>query len=145
MRVTFVLLTVVLLNACVTTVGGEQPGDSSWRVVYANDANGEPVSGSKAALIDAVRAGKPIRVYTAGRRIEHAADAQFLSIFEGEVFAQLTPIESQRPQLEPLGMLFREPGVKWRSIVGSNGFVTAYMDGNEPNVRTGRTRWFARD
>lgn len=147
MRLVLVVVAVLILGACTTAGNGHgQAGEaSSWRLVYENDAQGQGVAGSKAALIEAIKRGKPIRVYTAGRRIEHASEARFLSIFQGEVFAQLSAIESQRPQLEPLQITFRQPGQKWRSIVGSNGFVTAYMDGNEPNIRTGRTRWFVQD
>ena len=69
----------------------------SWRMVYANDAQGAAVAGSKDALVEAVRAGSPVRVYFGGGRVEHVADVQFLTIFDGEVFAQLTPIEGPAP------------------------------------------------
>ncbi len=141
------LVFVIITGAgCATLkVAGDDAQKSQWRLVYANDEQGEPVDGSKAALIDAVRDGKPVRVYTRGRRVEHAADAQFLTIFEGEVFAQLTPIEAQQPETDPARVLFRNPGQKWRSIVGTNGFVTAFMDGRDPNERNGATRWFVED
>ena len=135
-------------SGCQTMNTGDERAQhftASWRLVYANDENGAVVDGSKEALIEAVRAGKPVRVYTAGRRVEHAMDAQFLTIFEGEVFAQITPIESQRPYVDPPRILFRQPGQKWRSIVGTNGFVTALMDGNDPSVRSGATKWFVQD
>lgn len=119
---------------------------STWRLVFATDAEGAPVDGSKEALMTAVRAGKSVRVYWARGPVEHLADAAFLTIFEDEVFAQVEPIESQRPQQDPLGVYFREPGVKWRAIIGTNGLFTAFMDGNdEPGVRTIMTRWFVQD
>ncbi|MEM7081395.1 MAG: hypothetical protein AAF465_01490 [Pseudomonadota bacterium] len=138
------VLGVMALSACTITTDltTQDDGFDSWIMVLENDADGNTLEGSKDVLIRAVRNGKPVRVYTAGRRIEHAADAQFLSIFDGEVFAQLTPIESQRPTLEPLQMVFREPGQKWRAIRGTNGFVTAFMDGGEPNIRQAGTVWF---
>jgi len=114
----------------------------NWRLVYAHDAAGKTLEGSKADLIDAVQTGKPIRVYTAGRTVQHSADALFLTIFEGEVFAQIHPIESQQPISNPPRMLFRQAGQKWRMIIGTNGSVSALMDGNEPNQRTGSATWF---
>ena len=129
-----------LFSACATSTQGNLY--SSWQLVFENDDQGNTIAGDKQALFDAVRAGTPVRIYTAGSRIEHAAEVVFLSIFDGEVFAQIGEIQSQRPGTEPLQMQFRQPGEKWRSIVGTNGFVTAYIDGNEPRIRTGKTRWF---
>lgn len=138
------LLAVYFLSACSSTGGtlGDFKPYPQWELVYANDENGELIEGSKDQLIASIRAGKPVRIFTAGRRIEHATDAQFLSIFDGEVFAQITAIESQKPELNPTKILFRKPGVKWRSIIGTNGIVTAFSDGQEPNARTGSTKWF---
>ena len=110
--------------------------------MFENDAQGNTLSGSKQRLIDAVRAGKPVRIYTAGRRIEHSAGVSYLSIFKGEVFAQIMEIQSQRPAEDPVRIEFRKPGEKWRAIIGTNGFVTAYIDGREPNKRTGASRWY---
>ncbi|MFK8015231.1 MAG: hypothetical protein AB8G17_07305, partial [Gammaproteobacteria bacterium] len=89
---------VFALGGCVATVE-RSAHESSWRLVFENDERGERVAGSKQALIDAVQVGKPVRVFTQGRRIGHASDALFLSIFDGEVFAQLVEIQSQRPGL----------------------------------------------
>ncbi len=140
----FLCCLAVLNGGCVSQgdVANGDVQESGWRLVYSNDENGNTLEGSKADLISAIRSGKPVRVYTAGRRIEHASDALFLSVFDEEVFAQTIAIESQRPATDPIRIEFREPGVKWRSIVGTNGFVTAFMDGKEPNIRRGATRWF---
>lgn len=146
MRRLFCFCVLLLLVACSTTENNASAVTADgWSLVFENDDTGSVVAGSKAALIEAVRAGKPIRVYTAGRRIEHASEAVFLSVFGGEVFAQLPTIESQRPLLDPLGITFRSAGQKWRSIVGSNGFVAALMDGSEPRVRSGGARWFVQN
>ncbi len=112
------LFVAALTTACISPGGSVTHGtpDTEWKLVYANDENGNSLEGSKEVLIASIRAGKPVRIYTAGRHIDHATGAQFLSIFKGEVFAQITPIESQRPTENPAQILFREPGVKWRSI-----------------------------
>ena len=117
----------------------------SWRLVYAHDEEGAAVEGSKDELMQAVRNGKPVRVYFAGRTVEHAAEAFFLTIFEGEVFAQIEQINSQRPSRDPAKITFREPGQEWHMIIGTNGYVSALMDGSEPNERTNAARWFVQD
>lgn len=132
----------LLLSACSVTQSGFP---ERTRLVYANDSEGRTTAGDKEALIEAVRLGRSIRVVTHGRTILHAADAQFLSVFEGEVFAQLTPIDTQRPTREPVQILFREPGVQWHAIVGTNGFMTAFMDGKDPVVRAAVTYWYTRE
>ena len=78
-----------------------------WRLVYAVDSTGARLSGDKAVLLAAVRSGQPIRVGwgvawklpdgTAGG-VEHVAEAAFLTIHQGEVFAQMPPMLGQTPK-----------------------------------------------
>ncbi|MEM9014659.1 MAG: hypothetical protein AAGB02_06095 [Pseudomonadota bacterium] len=141
----FALIFLVSATSGSAMVAGDENLPERWRLVFENDSEGNVVVGSKEALMDAVRSGKPIRIYWAGRRVEHATDAQFLTIFDGEVFAQVSPIDAQRPDVDPARVFFRAPNQKWHAIVGTNGFVTAYIDGNDPNIRSGPARWFAQD
>ncbi|NNF06144.1 MAG: hypothetical protein HKN21_05235 [Candidatus Eisenbacteria bacterium] len=98
------------------------PVNPTWVSVYEHDAEGVTLSGSKEALIEAVRAGQPIRVYWAGRRVEHATDAGFLTILQGEVFAQIPEILGQQPSVDPPAIAFREPeGTTWTTILATNG------------------------
>lgn len=146
MRGIIAIILAVALGGCATLAPDHaNRTNSSWRLVYAHDAAGIALEGSKAELIDAVQNGKPVRIYTPGRTVQHSADALFLTIFEGEVFAQVHPIESQQPMSNPPRILFRQPGQKWRMIVGTNGSVTALMDGNAANERSGAARWFVED
>lgn len=143
-KIIYFLSLAVILTACKTV--DEQPNhlstENSWVMVYSNDKDGMSLEGSKSDLIESIRQGNPVRIYTSGRRIEHAMEAQFLSIFKGDVFAQITPIHAQAPAEDPTQILFRAPGKKWQSIVGTNGFVTAFTDGGDPNIRKGSTKWF---
>lgn len=116
-----------------------------WTLAYSHTEDGTPIEGSKQQLIDAVRNGKPIRVYVKGRRVEHAAEAYFLTIFEGDVFAQVGEIQSQQPVTDPTRILFREAGTYWRATYGSNGTVTALMDGTEQRKRTAALSWFSQN
>lgn len=93
----------------------------NWHLAYAHDEQGVTVSGSKDDLIKAVRNGKPVRVSWAGRRVEHVADAYFLTVFEGEVFTQVEAIRAQKPIADPPSIIFHDPEVQWSTILATNG------------------------
>lgn len=146
MRSLMILLTMCVFSLPSAFAQNDAEPPQSWRLVYENDADGARVAGSKQALMTAVRNGKPVRIYYAGARVEHSADALFLTIFENEVYAQIEAINSQRPSVDPPKVAFRQVGQQWRMIVGTNGYFTALMDGNEePNERKQGTRWFVQD
>ncbi len=116
-----------------------------WRLAYRHDENGQPVEGSKAELIAAIRAGKPVRVYSRGTRVEHSAEVLFTTIFEGEVFGQIEEIHGQQPGIDPPTIDFREPGRYWRAVYATTGRVVALMDGNEASERWSALSWFVDD
>jgi len=126
----------ILLLLCLTVVSCYNSENSSeWRLIYHNDSDGHVISGNKDDLLNAVRAGYPIRIGWGLRSrrdstvtIEHVCDAKFLSIINGnDVFAQIDPIVGQRPVVQDsVGIYFRETD-EWVKIAGSNGFTTARM------------------
>ncbi|MBO3700520.1 hypothetical protein [Roseivirga sp. E12] len=129
--ISIVLVVLITLSCSAPTSEVE-----TWQLVYRNDSNGEALSGNKAELIDAVRNGLPIRIGFGGRSqvdttrsVEHTADAQFLSIIDGEeVFAQITQIIGQAPARERDGTKIRfRTNNKWTSIRGTNGYATGLM------------------
>lgn len=99
-----------------TFVGKPSP---KWQLVYEHSAEGEAITGSKADLIAAVRRGAQIRVYWAGRRVEHVADSYFLTVLQDEVFAQIAPISGQRPSVDPAKIELRDN--KWNAVFATNG------------------------
>ncbi len=123
-------LSMIGLSSCT------QQHESGWELVYKNDADGNALYGSKEELINAVRAGNPIRIgfgfrsrRDSSRTIEHVSDAEFLTILDGEhVFAQVPQIIGQRPTNDEgdLKIFFRENN-KWTKIAGTNGFSTGLM------------------
>ena len=135
---------------CATAYADDQPLDT-WRVVFAHDNDGVALTGSKDDLIEAVRSGKPVRVYFSMGRVEHTAEALFLTVFQGEVFAQTEEINTQRPVAanneDELSVIqFREAGQKWRMILGTNGYFSAFADGDEaPSEIQMAGRWFVQD
>jgi hypothetical protein len=110
----------------------------SWRLVYRHGADGQAQAGSKDALFDAVRRGRPVRLAwgtraeRAGRAVsvEHAADPVFATIMGGgELFVQLPEHVAQASYFEPDQALFDRPGVVWRGLMGTTGsFDAAFVD-----------------
>jgi len=96
-----------------------ETADHGWQLVYAHDENGAPTEGSKDALIAAVKAGNPVRVYWAGRRVQHVTDGGFLTILQGEVFAQMAPITGQKPSIDPASIELQDN--QWQTVFATNG------------------------
>lgn len=117
-------LALVLLCSC-------QPSNKSaqgWQMVFQNDESGKTSFGDKSKLIDAVRLGYPVRIGWGGNRVEHVANAEFLTIFEGEVFAQINTIIGQAPQVvgDSVKIKFRTQN-HWTKIAGTNGYSMGLM------------------
>ena len=131
-------LILVLLFSC------ETPNNSNagWQKVFQNDENGKAVFGDKSKLIDAVRLGYPIRLGWGSNRVEHVADADFLTIFEGEeVFAQIKTIVGQAPKIDgdSLKIRFRRQN-HWTKIAGTNGYSTSLMTDYLQDTIVGNSR-----
>ncbi|MEM8765788.1 MAG: hypothetical protein AAGD88_18375 [Bacteroidota bacterium] len=121
--------------------------ESGWKMVYRNDENGTATFGDKAELLDAVRLGYPIRIGWGSNRVEHVADADFLTIFQGEeVFAQIRSIIGQAPRIDgdSLKIRFRTQN-HWTKIAGTNGYSTGLMTDymNDSLVGGGMDRYTA--
>ena len=92
-----ILLLCVLVSSCKT----EKSSQAGWQKVFKNAPDGTSLYGNKSDLIDAVRLGYPVRIGWGSNRIEHVADASFLTIFDNkEVFAQIESIIGQAPAVE---------------------------------------------
>ncbi|MGD1947949.1 MAG: hypothetical protein ACFB0A_17220 [Croceivirga sp.] len=116
---------VLLFYSCETS----SSTNGGWQMIYRNDANGQPVFGDKSKLMEAVRLGYPVRIGWGTTRVEHVADADFLTIFEGkEVFAQIKTIVGQAPKIngDSLKIRFRSEN-HWTKIAGTNGYSTSIM------------------
>ncbi|MDT7832555.1 hypothetical protein RQM59_09200 [Flavobacteriaceae bacterium S356] len=119
------ILALLFLSACQTSGSST----SGWQKVFQNDASGNTLFGDKSTLIDAVRLGYPVRIGWGSSRVEHVADADFLTIFEGtEVFAQIRTIVGQAPRIDgdSLKIRFRTQN-HWTKISGTNGYSTGFM------------------
>jgi hypothetical protein len=107
--------------------------------VYAADSTGARTAGDKAELLAAVRAGQPVRIGWAVTyklpdstmsRIEHVAEATFLTIHKGEVFAQIAPIIGQRPSATEAVIGFRgKNGELWYAMLDTTGRLRGFFAG----------------
>ena len=120
------LLTIILILFC--SCAHPSKSGVGWQKVYKNGSDGQSTFGDKNELIDAVRLGYPIRIGWGGNRVEHVAAADFLTIFEGEVFAQIETIIGQAPRIDgdSIKIRFRDEN-QWTKIAGTNGYSTALM------------------
>lgn len=158
MKYIYVIFVVIFSNIFFSSCN-ENGFQNEWEVIYRNDADGNKLFGSKEKLIEAVRNGNPIRVGFGGRRkndtlisVEHVTDAQFLTITNGkEVFAQITPIFGQRPDLvsDTIKIEIKEEN-KWVVLIGTNGersTLSKYFDSDisqkSKQSRRGAT-WYAK-
>lgn len=113
--------------------------EPSWRLVYRHDAEGKAQEGSKDALFDAVRRGRPIRLAWGAKverpgapviSVEHSAESAFLTIMNGtDVFVQLPEHIGQASYFEAEKARFDRTSVMWRGLLGTTGaFDAAFVD-----------------
>ena len=115
-------------------------------VLLERNRDGEVLQGSMERLLKAARAGAELRVgwsfpFGTDRALEHWADAGFLTIWNGHVFAQIRDIHTQGPVIDqPAIHLGVEPH-GWGAILGSNGTLTSVFSGMDPAVEQVHVTW----
>jgi hypothetical protein len=117
-----------------------QKVEDGWSLVYANNENGNRVSGDLGKLISAVRNGEPIRIgwtiehpTDESLKVEHFADAKFITILsDSTVFAQIEPIVGQTPSIKDKTVTLKE-NIEWSFSASSLG----NNDSMNINTKTG--------
>ncbi len=145
------LLTIILF--------GCQPTTEKWTVLYKSGTNGQTISGSKKALINAIRNGADIKVGWGfkgkAHSIEHLSNPIWIGILdEKEVMVHLDPQvlsamnwEALRPNYADSSLLLKE----WRVVISTKGdFDAVWYDRRENKVVERRPQkhpisWFARN
>jgi hypothetical protein len=111
-----------------------EPVPIRWRAVYRNGLDGEGLSGSKEALLNAVRAGLPIRIGWGLERqrdgetysVAHTIAPDFITIVKGEEVVAQTPEHiGQRSYWNADDALFNEGAVLWRGVLSTTGTFDA--------------------
>ncbi len=110
------------------------PSSPEWISVYRSGIRGEALSGSKDALLKAVRAGNPIRVGWGLKRerdgvvrsVEHTADPVFLTIVdETDIVVQLPEHVAQQSYWDMDKAFFDDASVMWRGVISTKGTFDA--------------------
>lgn len=135
----FILLSVlvcVLLCGCAANTSHSP----DWQLIYAHDKDGNPESGDKQRLLQLVREGRPVRVYWPIRDVvEHVADAGFMTVMNGEVFAQIDGIVRQIPDRETRKRiaLDAEGQSRWHAVFATTGELRSFQsaEGNLGDYR----------
>lgn len=148
---------LLALVACLCgggTTWAQSPSTGAWRLAFAVDSGGRALYGSKAALEAAVRGGLPVRVgwgipwrqpdgSVVG--VEHVADAAFLTLHRGEVFAQLNPIVRQVPSADSarIGLVGAET---WVGMLDTTGRLRGvFRESGRTHVQHLRIWWYVLD
>ena len=126
-----------------------QPNACGASHLVTVETDGKVSSGSKDRLRRAVEFGTPIRVgWTIDANkdgmpdLTHWADAGFLSVFEGEVFAQLEDIQRQTPLASQARIRMPAGRYRWTGLIGTTGALESHFDdGAEPTVARVRGTW----
>lgn len=105
-----------------------------WTAVYKNGTHGEDLSGSKEQLLNAIRAGKDMRIGWGLMRevngnkksIEHVTSPVFITIVdESEVVAQLPEHLAQKNYWNINKAEFDHAAVMWRGLISTTGSFDA--------------------
>ncbi len=123
----FLILSATLLTSC-TTLPSKSAAD--WQLLYHHNAEGKAIAGDKQRLIQTILDGRPIRVVWPIRDdFIHVADAGFLTVMNGEVFAQLDGIIRQIPDRETrrsIALDAKEQS-QWHAIVATTGQIQSFQ------------------
>ncbi|WP_395376807.1 hypothetical protein [Marinicella sp. W31] len=126
-----IILLITLISGCATT--GSQP-QNKWQLIYHHDNAGSAIRGDKQRLVNLIKQGHPVRIHWAlAADFSHIADAGFLTVMNGEVFAQLDGIIRQIPersesrQTRKRIALDAEEQSRWHAIVSTTGEIRAFQ------------------
>lgn len=97
-------------------------------ILLKTDFDGKVAEGSIEQLIEAIQGGEQIRLgwqldFDQDKKsdLEHWVDAEFISILNGHVFNQVSPIYRQVPKKEIPQIEILPSPMKWTAIIGTNG------------------------
>ncbi len=126
-NITLIVFMLIMINGCAVN----QPKPmTDWQLLYHNGVDGEAIAGSKSRLIAAIENGRPIRiVWPLNDRFMHVADAGFLTVMNGEVFAQFNGIIRQIPDRETRRSIALDAKnqSQWHAIVSTTGQLRAFQ------------------
>lgn len=106
--------------------------------LFGTDLEGVTSHGSKDALIEAVNKGTSIRIGwgldfdgDGASELVHWADAEFLTVWEGEVYTQVGPVHAQTPIRGQSRVQLKSDNSEWRGSIGTNGILEGRFDSQD--------------
>ena len=121
------MMSLPFTSACSRLSGREIP---DWKLVYHHDENGERISGSKDKLLQLVHQGRPIRIQWPIRDVLfHYMDGNFITVMNGEVFAQTHGIIRQLPDRETRKRIALDASEQshWHAILATTGELRSFQ------------------
>ncbi len=113
---------------------------SGYDIIYEANREGQKMTGSLEALNEYVKGGAPLRVgwvltflhplTNEPTEMEHWADAGFITVLDGHVFAQVRSIYEQGPSFSEPPAVFLAKGKPngWVAILGTTGVMRQKYD-----------------
>ncbi|WDI32694.1 hypothetical protein PUV54_05725 [Hyphococcus flavus] len=138
------------VSALGVSAAQTDPGSCSAPLV-AISSEGDVLSGEKAALIDAVNAGRTIRVGfglgqgdTDGYFLTHWFEARFITVLGDDVFTQTPFIHRQRPDADASDIFLTDESQKWVATMGTNGILhSRFLDDSKVATHKVDSWWCA--
>jgi uncharacterized protein YlzI (FlbEa/FlbD family) len=103
-------LLLFLLTCCLSI------NAQSWEKIYQNDENGKPLFGNKHALIEAIKAGKDVKIMMMNGDFEYYTPAENIWIKDGTVTIQNTQQVAVKDDLT-----IQSDAYNWIIMVNTNG------------------------
>jgi len=141
----------ILAGWLVATSAWPEPTCNS--LLLSMNAAGQITAGSRKAVLAAAERGDALRV---GWRIGwgkgpndnvlHWANAAFVTVFEGEVFAQMPPIHAQAPVPGKAHVVLTKTTHTWIASIGTDGqMVSRFNDEADLDTRNVEQTWCLAD
>ncbi|MEO0972753.1 MAG: hypothetical protein AAFX85_06630 [Pseudomonadota bacterium] len=139
-----------LLLVALLSVQHAMGAQTCPKLLFATDLDGVVSGGSKAQLIEAVQRGEALRLgweidfdEDGASDLSHWSEGAFLTVWEGEVFAQVTAIHRQRPRRGQGDVELTTPFTEWRGLLSTKGEISGALDqpGSEPGRRRVSVVW----
>lgn len=145
MKTLLAALVLAALAAPASALAAERP--CGGRHLATIEADAKVSSGSREAVVAAARKGEALRVGwqigPAGKPdLEHWQDARFITIFEGQVFAQIGDIHHQFGKRGKAQVDVGKSLSFWNASIGTDGRMMGRLsDQAEPTTMALRTYW----
>jgi len=107
-----------------------KPAFPDWKMVYHHDKNGNAIAGDKQQLLNLIAEGRPVRIYwPIKNRLDHYFDAGFLTVINGEAFAQVSSIVKQIPDFSENSRIALDAKAqsKWTAIMSTSGEFRSFQ------------------